>query len=108
MGGVLEGVTPDTATAGKCHMLEASIGMKSAKGSRLVSWGGGGSKMVQPFLSANTAAASATSTAACFFLFSGKDSAMPSLRPWQNCRTGQRRHWGDLGEQSVAPSSITA
>jgi len=41
-------------------------------------------------------------------LFSGKDPARPSLRPSQNCATGQSRHCGDFGVHSVAPSSIMA
>src|SRR5207245_10994552 len=48
------------------------------------------------------------STVARFLRFSGRRCAMPSLRPSQNCVTGQSRHCGDFGEQRVAPSSIIA
>src|SRR5260370_9301423 len=69
---------------------------------------GGGKRSVRPFLSVNTAAARATTTVARFLHFSGKDSTMPSLRPSQNCATGQSRHCGDFGVQSFAPSSTMA
>ena len=96
-----------TAMVGKCHSLETSTETCPCAAVLCDKLGGGRSR-VRPRGSRRTAAASTMFSVARFFRRVGSVSAMPSLRAWQNCVTGQSKHCGDCGVQSVAPSSIMA